>query len=218
MSLRAFCEYLDARSSTSMISGYGIILHKKQVFAEGGLPVIYESGINEVDPDHSQYVPGRRIVDPTRTPLDEQYRLVATNLGKDPPLDWTHEREWRWPRQDGRTGRTQLPLDGSGWHSTHGASVGRPHVFVDRENDIPWLQQQLASSLPPAGASNDGKLERYRSDLRERVGVISLEHVRRKVASGQTEYARVDSWPSSELVDIVGTPGTKRPAGELFVH
>lgn len=218
MPLLAFCQYLDARSNTGLISGYGVILHKKQVFAEGGLPAIYESHIVELEPGDTHYAVGQRIVDSTHFPLNLQYRLVATNLGADRPIDWTHEREWRWPQQANHQGRATLSLAGSGWYGGKGASIGQPHVFVLNDADIPWLQQQLASSIPPAGSSNDHNVERYRQHLRESVGVISLDHVRRMVTSGQPAYARLDSWPSSALVDIAGTPGKKRAAGELFIH
>lgn len=56
----------------------GIICHKTPVWSLGGRPVIYT--------DRS---------DPSAWPESDRFRLVHTNLSRFPPVDWTHEREWR---------------------------------------------------------------------------------------------------------------------------
>jgi hypothetical protein len=58
--------------------GYGLIVSKHAFWYLGGRPAIY---------DHD---PGRPA-----WPEDQRYRLIWTNLNRQPPVDWTHEREWR---------------------------------------------------------------------------------------------------------------------------
>lgn len=42
----------------------------------------------------------RRILSPDVLPLIEQFRYVAYDPNRATPLDWTHEREWRWVARD----------------------------------------------------------------------------------------------------------------------
>lgn len=63
------------------------------MFNYGARPVIY--GLDEHNNARcSQGRNGERILDETALPLIEQYRYVTYVPGK---IDWTHEREWRWP-------------------------------------------------------------------------------------------------------------------------
>lgn len=65
---------------------YGVIVSKTAFWSKGGRPAIYtESPTNP------------------RWPENERFRLIATNLSSQSPIDWTHEREWRVP--------TDLDLD-----------------------------------------------------------------------------------------------------------
>ncbi|SHO50083.1 hypothetical protein [Desulfopila aestuarii] len=58
--------------------GYGIIVDKIILWHLGGRPVIYTDNTTSIN-----------------WPESERYRLVYTDLKKVPPVDWTHEREWR---------------------------------------------------------------------------------------------------------------------------
>ncbi|HZI10501.1 MAG TPA: hypothetical protein VE153_08885 [Myxococcus sp.] len=58
--------------------GYGLIVAKNVFWYLGGRPAIYDS-----DPSGKAW------------PETERYRLILTNLNRQPPVDWTHEREWR---------------------------------------------------------------------------------------------------------------------------
>ncbi|EEM1294329.1 DUF4427 domain-containing protein [Salmonella enterica subsp. enterica serovar Infantis] len=72
---------------------YAIVLPKEQMFNYGARPVIY--GLDQHNNARcSQGRNGKRILDETALPLIEQYRYVTYVPGK---IDWTHEREWRWP-------------------------------------------------------------------------------------------------------------------------
>lgn len=62
------------------ISNYAMVFDKKQMFSIGARPVIYGTTRGEELPEF------------------EKYRFVSYDLTRIPyPIDWTHEREWRWP-------------------------------------------------------------------------------------------------------------------------
>lgn len=73
------------------MAGYGILIHKHDVYAAGGLPVIYGLGAaEELQPGHPLYDPTRRLLDPSRIGLAEQYRYVAFAPNREAfPLDWS---------------------------------------------------------------------------------------------------------------------------------
>jgi hypothetical protein len=58
--------------------GYGLIVSKNAFWYLGGRPAIYDS-----DPGGLAW------------PEAQRYRLIWTDLNRQPPVDWTHEREWR---------------------------------------------------------------------------------------------------------------------------
>ena len=95
MPITAFMRTSRERASRGeKISAYALVLPKNDLFAIGALPVNYgfSGGIPDVYVNDET---GERVIDPAQVALAEQYRYVAYN-----PLvgvDWTHEREWRWP-------------------------------------------------------------------------------------------------------------------------
>jgi len=119
MPLYALVQYAKFRGEYSgYVGNYGIALRRNELFAAGGRPVIYglscEPTEAEVTPDG---IYQGRILDIEKTgmPLCEQYRYVKTKMLKnyDPsshPVDWTHEREWRWALPDASLGVPGLPF------------------------------------------------------------------------------------------------------------
>ena len=76
--------------------GYGLIVSKSAFWYKGGRPAIYTD-----EPDSVAW------------PVEERYRLIATDLNRQPkPLDWTHEREWRLR---GNFMFDRLPTTGAWW-------------------------------------------------------------------------------------------------------
>ncbi|KGF71365.1 hypothetical protein DO97_21640 [Neosynechococcus sphagnicola sy1] len=97
MPIAAFLEAGEARSRRGeAMSQFALVFPKKELFKVGANPVIY--GLD----DRNYWPPsgkggGSRIIDPERLPEREQYRYVTYNPASSSPIDWTHEREWRWP-------------------------------------------------------------------------------------------------------------------------
>ena len=77
------------------INQYALLLPKSNMFSLGARPVIYaltSNSISYVKTNNSE----ERIIDPNQLPILEQYRYVTYNPSSKYPIDWTHEREWRW--------------------------------------------------------------------------------------------------------------------------
>ncbi len=99
MPLHAFATYARERASAGNVSAYGIAFLKSEFFAAGGRPAIY--GLSTENVTYSQNTETRRIMDDSVLPKREQYRYVAHNpKHATRPIDWSHEREWRWVSQD----------------------------------------------------------------------------------------------------------------------
>ncbi|QGM97258.1 DUF4427 domain-containing protein [Methylocystis parvus] len=98
MPIAAFVEAGIARAAAGQaMSPYGLVLPKAAMFQLGARPVIYGlSGDISVTDEPS----GARIIAPEQLPAHEQYRYVTYNPASARPIDWTHEREWRWPLRD----------------------------------------------------------------------------------------------------------------------
>ncbi|AUR05926.1 hypothetical protein PhaeoP72_04008 (plasmid) [Phaeobacter inhibens] len=100
MPLYAFATYARERAAAGNVSAYGISFLKSEFYAAGGRPAIY--GLST---DHVKYArndPTCRIIDEAILPVREQFRFIAHNPGgATRPIDWSHEREWRWVARDG---------------------------------------------------------------------------------------------------------------------
>lgn len=95
MPIAAFFEAAEARRERGEhISPYAIVINKKQLAQEGALPVIY--GLSQAYNTMTE-PNGERVIDKDVLALAEQYRYVSYNPSPQYPIDWTHEREWRWP-------------------------------------------------------------------------------------------------------------------------
>ncbi len=209
--IESFLCYLKVRRNNNAMSGYGVLVHKHYVYAAGGLPVIYGLGganlIEEGDPD---FDPERRLLGSGDLPYMEQYRYVAfaPNRHGD-PLDWSHEREWRWSANQGNPFEfPAFPLGFAGGSSARGYMKPRIHAFVDKEKDIQWIQRGVKSELRKDDEEPDTRfeVEDYSLDWRKqikKVKLISLERARTEIGEGNQEYATFDTWPESSKFPLI---------------
>jgi hypothetical protein len=97
MPTAAFIEASRIRQQAGQkISTHALTFQKTEMFDLGANPVIY--GLS----DRSASLPvgnngGARVIDPSFLPIREQYRYITYNPTGTIAIDWTHEREWRWP-------------------------------------------------------------------------------------------------------------------------
>jgi hypothetical protein len=200
--IAAFLNYLSARFEPGAISGYGLLIHKHDVFVAGGLPVIYglEASV-ELKAGDPDYDLERRLLKPSLIPFREQYRYVAFAPTRTPdPLDWSHEREWRWSASKGTATDGLFSL---GAVLVNGAGHRTVHAIVEKNSDVSWLQAELRQ----AHSSNEiGQIrESNASDWKDfwlkklrQVQIISLETAQRGIADGCLSFSRFENFPDTE--------------------
>jgi hypothetical protein len=106
MPIAAFVEAgLTRAERGEAMSSYGLVLPKTDMFAVGARPVIY--GLSG-SPSITATSDGGRHISPTQLPPLEQFRYVTYSPDMNRPVDWTHEREWRWPLRNA----PKIELDG----------------------------------------------------------------------------------------------------------
>lgn len=88
---------IDRSLKGQKISNYALIFDKKQMFTLGSRPVIYGTSQDVIVVSSGV----TKKLSPAIYDDKELYRYVAFKLDRLPyPIDWTHEREWRWPNYD----------------------------------------------------------------------------------------------------------------------
>lgn len=88
---------IDRQLKGQKISNYGLIFNKKELFKIGSRPVIYGTSLETKVVDNGNI----KELKPAIFDEKELYRFVAFKLDRLPyPIDWTHEREWRYPNYD----------------------------------------------------------------------------------------------------------------------
>lgn len=201
MPLYALIQYAKFRGSFSgYVGNYGIAFKRNELFAAGGRPVIYGlSGEHiEAETTPSGVVQGRLLdIEKTGIPIQEQYRYVATKLQKyyacgEYPIDWTHEREWRWALLDDKLGVPGIPFflskDYADFFSEIIVIVG-----TDEEQHETILHLK---NLYDTGATIIGQPYDVKKIASTRV--ISLESIA-KVPDLDFEYIRIEDLPSRQM-------------------
>lgn len=222
MPLYALLQYVG--TGHSMISNYGIALPKRELFQHGGRSVIYglsgehvelpnepetyaiptEAWIREKLKDPSW---PRILSDSTGLGINEQYRYVATNMDK---IDWTHEREWRWPYSMG-TSCPGLSL----WLKDESPPFSELLIFVPTEAEAAEILDHI-KSLYDAEHYNEG--DWYYSKLKlTRTRVFSLEKFASNVSGIQLDSIRLEDIPSYSLSTFKSPPHTEETMSRLLI-
>lgn len=105
MPLFSFYQYVKNRHDDSKVGFYGIAVDKEKMFKLGARNVIY--GTTNFPEDNGEPDSDERRFT-SYLPEKEQYRYILTNI--DDKNDWTHEREWRWTNQFGKSHDNKLPI------------------------------------------------------------------------------------------------------------
>lgn len=209
MPLHAFLKYADDRGKKSgLISRYAIALKRNELFKAGGRPVIYGLSSPHVESDGCEtgVYQGRCLsVAKTGLGLKEQYRYVATSLASDRFIDWTHEREWRWPLPDDSLHIPGLPLF---LDEYYGKFFFEILIFVetcDEKNEV----LNYLKTLYDSESWNNG-IE-YDTEMIKRVKVTSLEDI---ILLGDIDLSmvQIDKLPFSVIYtmpEIAVSPQTR---------
>lgn len=153
MPLAAFLEAGSARAARGeAMSSYALVFNKIGMYSKGANPVIY--GLDS----RSACIPSgkdgkERVMDESHLPLREQYRYVTYNPSSKRPIDWTHEREWRWPFRGSRAsyeqdleefGVVEEPTDIPGLDLTSSNCRGLG-VVVQTDEEANWIVSDILS-------------------------------------------------------------------------
>jgi hypothetical protein len=124
MPIPAFLEASRTRERKGeAMSSFALVFPKAAMHGLNANHVIYG-----LDAGHSSIPSGNgggpRIIDPGVMAKLEQYRYVSYTAGQGGKVDWTHEREWRWPFRGDRSASEGLLAE---------------YGTVDEWSDIPGL-------------------------------------------------------------------------------
>ncbi|WP_443691320.1 DUF4427 domain-containing protein [Pseudomonas sp.] len=156
MPLAAFVQSSNERLARGENVGrYAFMIPKTAMFGMGARPAIY--GLSQ-DAWERQDTHPFRVLETNLLPLGEQYRYVAYSIGDDRTIDWTHEREWRWPYRgdqshfdpdgDGDLVETLEEMPGLDFGNTTISGMG---VLVQDHEDVPKIVHDILT-LVDAGA------------------------------------------------------------------
>lgn len=202
MPLHALLHYARTRGDRKSVDVYGIALPKSEVFAVGGRPVIY--GLSGQHKESNAAAWPRRLDASCGIGEHEQHRYVATKMGADRPIDWTHEREWRWADTADQCGCPGLPV----WLDGEPLTFSRAIIIVRDDNEANRVLDKL-KEMHDGGNNYDYM---YNRQLLEATRVLVLDSVLKErlaeLASLRIEDIKlrelsqvVDPVPSQDLID-----------------
>ncbi|WP_152977893.1 hypothetical protein [Bradyrhizobium pachyrhizi] len=196
MPLYGLIEYAKQRSR-EYVGAYAIGLLKQEFFAAGGRPVIYglSGPHNEISkplrlPPHYSWP---RKLDPSCGIAEqEQYRYVAMNLDPKRPIDWSHEREWRWADSDDACSCPGLPV----WLKGEPVKFTQIMIVVPSDREAHRVLE-LLKQYHDAGAHNCGHEYRHKALLGTRI--LSLEQLAAIPSTADPTNLRLEDLPSNSL-------------------
>lgn len=197
MPLYALLEYAKQRKNDS-VRDYAVGILKEELFAAGGRPVIY--GLSGRHVEQGRVSPlnkgwPRKLASSCGIAESEQYRYVAMSSDPERPIDWSHEREWRWVDHDDRCFCPGLPV----WLSEEPFLFSRVFLVVPDAMDAKRALERL-KELHDAGA-NDFDYPFSRETL-EATSVIALDQLERDVSDGGAGQLRLDDIPALYISDF----------------
>lgn len=119
---------------------------------------------------------------------------MATSLDSDRFIDWTHEREWRWPLPD----NSHLPGLPLFLEEYYGNFFSEILVFVESRDEKTEVLNYL-KTLYDSGSWNNG-IE-YDIDMIKRIKVTSLEEIIQLKGIDQARV-KIDNLPFSVINEI----------------
>ena len=173
MPLYALVQYAEQRSKDS-VGAYAVGVLKRELFAAGGRPAIYglAGDHRERSPQGANFGQWPRYLDPSCGLGEaEQFRYVRMSVDSQRPIDWSHEREWRWVDREDRCSCPGLPI----WLADEPIAFSQAFVVVPDEAEVEHVIDRL-QELHDAGA-NDADFLFSRSTL-EATSVVALDQLR----------------------------------------
>ena len=190
MPLYALVEYAKQRRSDS-VGTYAVGILKKELFIAGGRPAIYGLSSTHKESNSRKGWP-RYLHSSCGLSSGEQFRYVAMSKNPQRPMDWSHEREWRWTDHEDRCSCPGLPI----WLSEQPISFSRVFVVVPDSNETKQVLDRL-KELHDAGA-NDYDYPFHR-DVLEKTAVIALDRLEAELANRKMDHIRLDDIAKEQI-------------------
>lgn len=194
MPLYALIDYAKQRRADS-VNTYAIGVLKRELFSAGGRPVIYGLTGKHAEQRPPQPNSGgwpRKLAPSTGIHESEQYRYVAMSTDPDRPIDWSHEREWRWADHRDQCTCPGLPI----WLSDEPVSFSRVFVVVSNTNEAEQVLGVL-KELYDSGANDFG--HSFSKKALKDTSVISLEELESTLTDSQLRHLRIEDVPASHI-------------------
>ena len=194
MPLYALLEYAKRRKNES-VRDYAVGILRQELFAAGGRPAMY--GLSGKHVEQGQRSPfnkwwPRKLAPSCGIAEAEQYRYVAMSSDPSRPIDWSHEREWRWVDHEDQGSCPGLPI----WLSEEPLSFSRVFVVVPDSADAMRVLDRL-KGLYDAGA-NEFDYPFSRTVL-EATSVVALDKLETDVSGGRECKLRLEDIPTSNI-------------------
>lgn len=193
MPLYALLHYARSRGNGERVDVYGVALRKDELFRAGARPVIY--GLSGLFKAHGDQWP-RYLDRECGISEDEQYRFVAMNLAEDRPIDWSHEREWRWSDVRDQVGCPGLPV----WHRDSAVSLSGATVIVRTKDEAEAVLDKLKLMRD---ARSDGYDNPYRMGTVGGTRVLAIDDALGDAGHLKATTLRLDDLPTYELKEVV---------------
>lgn len=201
MPLYALIEYARFRKSEENVSTFAICLLRQELFAAGGRPAIY--GLSG---EHKEVPPPKkgpayptlshnwpRKLDPTcGISEDEQYRYVYTNLTGAKPINWSHEREWRWADIGEICSCPGLPV----WLRDEPYQFTQVMILVETQKEATLVLDKLKEQYD-AGSHNFDYA--YSKKTLLATNVVSLEAINDAVTEDALKTIRLEDLPAQTI-------------------
>lgn len=207
MPLVSLVDYAWRRGSAD-VDCYAVGLLTSEFFAAGGRPVIYGLSTGFAEKDRGGRVWPRKLAESCGMAEAEQYRYVHTALASSHPIDWTHEREWRWTDHQDKCQCPGLPVWAA--HEPHSFSQALVVVRTDEEaaNLLDLLKQLYDSGM------NENCVELRRGTL-ERTSVISLQQVSNELTDTALRTLRLEDIPTRQLQQFEAPAASKEDLNKV---
>ena len=201
MPLYALIQYAKFRGTYSgYVGNYGIAFRRNELFAAGGRPVIYGLSGEHVEAEKTpDGVFQGRILDVEKTglPIHEQYRYVATKLQKkyaygEYPIDWTHEREWRWALPNDKVGVPGIPFFLSKNYADYFSEI---IIIVGTDEEQLETIMHLKNLYD---ARSTGLGQEYDVNKIATTKVVSLETIA-KIQNLDMNHVRIEDFPTRQM-------------------
>lgn len=186
MPLYALLDYAHQRKD-SAVTPYAIGLYKRELFRAGARPVIYGLTGNHLEQRTSDPIgPWPRKLDPSCGIAEsEQYRYVAMSSDPLRPIDWSHEREWRWADHQDQYSCPGIPI----WLSDEGSLFTRALIIVQNLSDMERVLDRL-KELHDAG-SNDS-LQSFSREMLQATAVVALDRLEKSLGNIREQHLRLE--------------------------